>query len=145
MSNQSFDPLRSINNLRESVSRFIEDGLSAVAGSQSLAVDVYENESSVVVKAGPLIGIDPEGIDVSVTADTLTIKGETKPDEEIAPESYLRRERKFGPFTRAVKIPRAIRADQAVADFKNCILTITLPKVENTDPKVINVRPATNE
>lgn len=145
MSSQSFDPLRSINNLRESVSRFIEDGLSAVGGGHSLPVDIYETENAVVVKAGPLFGIEPEGIDVSVTADTLTIKGETKPDEDIAPESYLRRERKFGAFSRSVKIPRAIHADQAVADFKNCILTITLPKVEDTDPKVINVRPANSE
>jgi len=143
MSDEGIDVMKSINNLRDTVNRFIEDGISAVSGSQGLPIDMYETETSVIVKAGPLAGIEPEGIDVSVTGDTLTVKGETKPDSDVAPESYLRRERKFGPFTRTVKIPRMVKADQAIADYKDGVLIITLPKVENTDPKVINVRTVT--
>ena len=140
MSNQSFDPLKSLSSLRDSVSRLIEDGLSVATGAQVLPVDVYETETSVVVKAGPIVGVQPEHIDVSLVGETLTIKGESIPDEEIHTEAYLRRERKFGSFTRSVAIPRPVRADQAVASFKDSILTITLPKTDDPQPKVINVQ-----
>jgi HSP20 family protein len=141
MSNQGFDPMKSLNQIRDSVSRFIEDGISMATGAQLVPVDVYETETSVIVKAGPILGAQPENIDVALVGDTLTIKGETRPDEEVETESYLRRERKFGAFTRAVTIPRPVKADQAVASFKNGMLTITLPKTEEPQPKVINVKP----
>jgi HSP20 family protein len=141
MSNQGFDPLKRLNEIRDSVSRIIEDGISIATGAQLVPVDVYETDTSVVVKAGPILGAQPENIDVSLVGDTLTIKGETRPEEEVGTESYLRRERKFGTFTRAVTIPRPVKADQAVASFKNGILTITLPKTEEPQPKVINVKP----
>jgi HSP20 family protein len=141
MPNEGFDPMRTLGNIRESVNRFLEDNLTgSAAGAQILPLDIYETETSVIVKAGPLYGIEPEAIDVSITADLLTIKGETKPDEEIAPEAYLRRERKFGDFVRSIKIPRTIKPEQAVADFRDGLLFITIPKVETPEPKVINVR-----
>src|SRR5258708_28384283 len=145
--NQNFDPQKRFKEIRDtvrdSVGRLIEDGISLATGAQLLPVDVYETETSVVVKAGPLLGIQPEAIDVSLVGDTLTIKGETRPDEgeEVGQESYLRRERKFGTFTRSVTIPRPVEAEQAVAKYKDGILTITLPKSEAPEPKVINVKP----
>ena len=141
MSNQGFDPLKSINQFRDQVSRLIEDGISVATGSQLVPVDVYETDTSVVIKAGPIPGAQPENIDVSLVGDTLTIKGETRSEEDVNAESYLRRERKFGTFTRAVSIPRPVKADLAVANFKNGMLTITLPKTEEPQPKVINVKP----
>ena len=141
MSNQGFDPLKSLNQFRDQVSRLIEDGISVATGSQLVPVDVYETDTSVIVKAGPIPGTQPENIDVSLVGDTLTIKGETRSEEDVNAESYLRRERKFGTFTRAVSIPRPVKADQAVANFKNGMLTITLPKTEEPQPKVINVKP----
>ena len=141
MSNQGFDPLKSLNQFRDQVSRLIEDGISVATGAQLVPVDVYETDTSVIVKAGPIPGVQPENIDVSLVGDTLTIKGETRSEEEVDAESYLRRERKFGTFTRAVTIPRPVKADQAVASFKNGMLTITLPKTEEPQPKVINVKP----
>ncbi len=141
MPNEGFDPMRTLGNIRDSVNRFLEDNVTGgTAGAQILPLDIYETETSVIVKAGPLCGIEPEAIDVSITADMLTVKGETKPDEEIDPEKYLRRERKFGEFARSVKIPRTIKPEEAVADFKDGLLIITIPKVENPEPKVINVR-----
>jgi HSP20 family protein len=141
MSNQGFDPLKSLNTIRDSVSRIIEDGLSLATGSQVLPVDVYETDTSVIVKAGPVVGVKPENIDVSLVGDTLTIKGESTQEETVNQESYLRRERRFGTFTRSVIIPRAVKADQAAASYKDGILTITLPKSEDPQPRVINVKP----
>jgi HSP20 family protein len=140
MASEGFDPKRTLGSIRESVGKFIEDGISAVTGAQHLPLDIYETETSVIVKAGPFWGIEPEALDVSFTGDTLTIKGIITPDDDIPAERYLRRERKFGPFTRSVKIPRAVKAEESVADFKDGLLIITLPKLEEPEPKVINIR-----
>src|SRR5579859_6162822 len=112
MSNQGFDPFKkSLNTLRDSVNRILEDGLSLASGAPLLPVDVYETDSTVVIKAGPIVGVKPEHIDVALVGDTLTIKGESVPEEDVNQESYLRRERKFGTFTRSVQIPRPVKAD----------------------------------
>ena len=142
MSNQNFDPMKkSLNQLRDSFNRLVEDGLSLASGAQALPVDVYETETTIVVKAGPLLGVQPEKLDVSIVGDKLTIKGETQAENEIPDTAYVRRERKFGPFSRTVTIPRPVKADQAAASLKDGMLTITLPKIEEPGPKVINVTP----
>jgi HSP20 family protein len=156
MSNQNFDPRKSLNIIRDSLgstlNRLVEDGRtlasnvasnaqSLTSSAQILPVDVFETDTSVIVKAGPLIGVQPEKIDVSVVGDKLTIKGEISPDDGVQSEAYLRRERRFGPFSRTVTIPRPVQADQAEASFKDNILTIVLPKIEEPGPKVINVKP----
>jgi HSP20 family protein len=136
---QSFDPVRVLSSLRDSVGKVVEDGLTAVSGGQTLAVDIYETESSVVIKTSPILGAQPEAIDVSLTGDALTIRGETRPEDSIPAENYLRRERKYGPFSRTVTIPRPVKPDQAVADFKDGVLTITLPKTDDARPRTINI------
>lgn len=141
-SGQPFDLFKGLNTLRETVSRTIEDSLSALSGTQLLPLDIYETETHVVIVAGPLSGIQPEQIDVSVTGDTLTIKGETKPDLDVPEEQFLRRERRFGAFARTIKLTQPVRADQADAEFKEGLLKIMLPKIEPSDPRVIGVRKA---
>ena len=136
---QGFDPVRGILNLRDSVNRLVEDGLSAVGGAQMVALDIYETDQAVIIKTSPLLGVQPEAIDVSITGESLTIRGETRPEDNIPAESYLRRERKYGPFSRTVPITRAVRPDQALADFKDGVLTITLPKAEESRPHTISV------
>jgi len=137
--NEGFDPVRGLLNLRDSVNQMVQTGLSAVGGAQSLALDIYETEQSVIVKSAPILGAQPETIDVSITGDSLTIKGETRPDDSIPAESYLRRERKYGPFVRTVNIPRPVKPEAAIADFKDGILTITIPKTDDARPHTINI------
>ncbi len=163
MSNQNFDPKKSLNSLRSTLNnrlnRLMEDGRelannvannaqvlannaqSITGGAQVLPVDVYETDTHVVVKAGPLIGVQPEKIDVSIVGDKLTIRGEIVPDNDPQTANYLRRERRVGPFTRTVAIPRPVKAEEAGASFKDGMLTIMLPKIEEPGPKVINVKP----
>ncbi|MCC7448081.1 MAG: Hsp20/alpha crystallin family protein [Anaerolineae bacterium] len=141
MTNQNFDPMKALGTIRDSLNKLIGDGVQMATGAQILPVDVYETETTVVVKAGPVVGLKPEDIDVSVVSDKLTIKGEIKPDSDVEEDKYLKRERKYGPFSRTVIIPRPVKADQASASFKDGILTITLPKIEEQHPKVINITP----
>ncbi|MBO9309629.1 MAG: Hsp20/alpha crystallin family protein [Chloroflexi bacterium] len=139
-SGQTFDLFKGLNTLRETVSRTIEDSISALSGTQLLPLDIYETETHIVIVAGPLSGIQPEQIDISVTGDTLTIKGETRPDLDVPEERFLRRERRFGAFARTIRLPQPVRADQADAEFKSGLLKIMLPKSEPPDPRVIGVR-----
>jgi len=85
--NPGFDPVRGLLSLRDSVNQMVQSGLSAVGGAQSLALDIYETDQSVIVKSAPILGAQPETIDVSITGDSLTIKGETRPDETILKKS----------------------------------------------------------
>lgn len=139
MASQSFDPLKTVQNLRDSVNRLIEDGIATASGAQAVPVDIYEVGDTVVIKAGPLVGAQPEEIDVSITGGALTIKGETRPEDDIEGAVYLRRERKYGPFTRTVNIPVPVKPEMASADFKDWMLIIKLPKADEAKPRTINV------
>jgi len=104
-----------------------------------LPVDVYETDDAVVVEAS-IPGVKPEDVDVSITGDTLTIKGETKAERKVERENYIRQERRFGSFCRAVTLPAGLEKDKAEAEFQNGVLRITLPKAEEVKPKSIKVK-----
>jgi HSP20 family protein len=124
--------------------RMFEEGLMrapvpfAPWAEGALAVDMYETEDTVVVKTA-IPGVKAEEIDVSVTGDTLTIKAETKVEEEVKRENYLRRERRFGSYCRSVTLPGGLEADKAEADYSDGILTLTFPKAEEVKPKSIKI------
>lgn len=105
----------------------------------TLAVDVYETPEDVVVKA-TVPGIKPEEINISVTGDVLTIKGETKQEEKVEKANYIRQERRYGAFARSISLPTSVNAEKAEAVFENGVLTLKLPKVEEVKPKVISVK-----
>jgi HSP20 family protein len=102
------------------------------------ALDVYETDDVLVVK-GALPGVRPEEVDISVTDGVLTIKGETKSEEENKDENYHRRELRYGAFSRSVALPTRVDHDKAEAKFENGILTISLPKAEEVKPKSIKI------
>ena len=140
------DPLRDLVSLREAMNQLFEDsivrpgsgGIVPQVGAK-LAVDVYETDNSVVVKSA-IPGVDPSDIDISIQNDTLTIKGETKMEEEVAEANYVVREHHYGAFSRTLSIPVSIKADEAEAEFQDGILTLTLPKADELKPKAIKVK-----
>lgn len=139
-----WDPLRELNKLRDNMNRILEEGLASVGGTV-IPIDMYETETEVIIETGPLPGVQPEHIEVSITGNVLTIKGEIGKETEKAEETtYIRQERRLGSFNRSITIPRSIKAESAVAGFKNGLLTITIPKTEDARPKVINIE-ATDE
>jgi HSP20 family protein len=130
------DPLR---ELRDATDRFLQERLAAMQGSEAVAIDIYETGDAVVVMT-TIIGVTPEDIDVSITDDRLTIKGESRLEAEVEESAYLRRERRFGKFSRTILIPRAIKPKEATAAYKNGVLTITIPKVEEARAKKIEIK-----
>ena len=103
------------------------------------AVDMYQTDNEVVVKAA-LPGMKAEDVQLNVTGEVLTIKGEIKQKEEVKEKAYHLREQRWGMFERSVSLPTEVVADKAKADFENGILTITLPKAEEAKPKTISIK-----
>lgn len=103
-------------------------------------VDVYQTVDDVVVEAA-LPGIKPEEVDITITGDTLTIKGEHKEEQAVKEEDYFYRERRYGAFSRSVAIPAKVKSDKAEAVFENGVLTLRLPKAEEIKPKQIKIKP----
>ena len=102
-------------------------------------VDLSETDGQVVVKAA-LPGIQPENVDISVSDGVLTIKGETKSEEKSDTENYHRREIRYGAFSRAIALPSEVDDAKAEAEFRDGVLTVTLPKAEEVRPKQIKVK-----
>jgi HSP20 family protein len=131
--------------LRDAMDRMFEERLMRPPvpfgpwSEGALPVDMYETDDSVVVQTG-IPGVKADEIDVSVTGDTLTIKAETKAEEEVTRENYLRRERRFGSYCRSVTLPGGLETDQAEADYTDGVLTLSFPKAEEVKPKTIEVK-----
>jgi HSP20 family protein len=103
------------------------------------AFDVSETENEIVVKA-ELPGMDVKDIDIALTDGLLTIKGEREMEKEDKEENYHRIERQFGSFSRSLNLGTKVRADGIEAGYKDGILTVTLPKAEESKPKKIEVK-----
>ena len=141
-----WEPFRELVSLREAMDRLFEEsfvrpggGRLAPAGMEIPAVDMYQTDDAVVVKSA-IPGIKPEDIDISITGDTLTIRGETRVEEEVNEENYIRRERRYGSFCRSLALPLPVVTDKAEAEFENGVLTLTLPKAEEVKPKAIKIK-----
>jgi HSP20 family protein len=102
------------------------------------AVNLYDAGEHYIV-AAELPGMSPEEIDLAITGETLTLRGERKRPEGAMEESYRRQERLFGRWSRAVTLPDRVDSSRASAQFSNGILVVTLPKSEDARPKHIVV------
>ena len=135
MTMMRWEPFRNMTSLRNAMDRLFEDSVVRPGRvwpeleRAELALDVYQTDSDVVIKA-TLPGVKPEEVDISITGDTLTIKGEHEEEQEVKEENYLHRERRYGAFNRSILVPVQVKADKAEAVFENGVLTLTLPKAE---------------
>jgi HSP20 family protein len=129
--------------LREAMDRLFDDAFTrpfSTSGDSVIpAIDLYQNADEVVVKAA-LPGLEAKDVQISVTADTLTLRGEIKHENEQKEVTYHIREHRYGMFERSVMLPTDVQTDKAKADFENGILTITLPKAEAVKPKTITIK-----
>jgi HSP20 family protein len=134
-----------LSNLREEIDRLFDAPLAELARTSSLlsgwtpALDLHEDKDTVVVKV-EVPGMKKEDIEVSLHDGTLSISGERKSDQSFETAEVYRAERFFGRFQRTIALPAAVAADQIKAQYKDGVLTITLPKAEEAKPKQINVQ-----
>lgn len=101
-------------------------------------IDVAETGEEIVVTA-ELPGIKQEEVDITIADDTLTIKGKKKEEQEVRKENYHRIERSYGSFQRSISLPTSVQADKAKASYKDGVLYVTIPKVEEAKPKQIKI------
>lgn len=119
---------------------FGETSLSKIGlGKWQPLVDISETNTDVIVKA-ELPGIDAKDVDVSITGDRLTIKGEKQQEKEEKEENRYRSERFYGTYERVIDLPASIVENKTEATFDKGILTITLPKVEKVKRKQVKIK-----
>lgn len=104
----------------------------------SPAVDVYEDSDVIVIKAD-LPGMRQEEIDVEMSGETLTLRGERRFDDEGRRDRYVRVERQYGAFQRSFTIGIPTETDRVRATYRNGVLELTIPKAEVTKPKKVQV------
>jgi HSP20 family protein len=131
-----------MTRLRESLNRFFDypelGGTDLFEGWQP-SVDLCEDKDSFIVKA-ELPGMKREDIDVSLHQNTLILCGERKREEEKQEEGYYRSERYFGKFQRSIPLPQAVDPLKIDAKYRDGVLTVKLPKSEQSKAKQIEVK-----
>ena len=103
------------------------------------SMDMYEKEDSYILRF-ELSGVRPEDVDISMSGDTLTVKGERKPPEGVKEDEWQASEMCYGPFSRSITFPMGVNADKIEANFENGILEIHLPKIEEARTRQIKVQ-----
>lgn len=138
-----WDPFREMMTLRSAVDRLFDEAFTPSRSYESatwgLPLDVIENEDGYVIKASTP-GINPDDLEISLTDNVLTIKGETKTEKEVEEKRYHLRERRYGSFARSVSLPMPVKADAVEATYENGVLTLSVPKAEEIKPRKIAVR-----
>jgi len=144
MSLARWDPFMEMRRMREDMDRLFE-GLWRpawpapwVTEGISPAVDVYEEDNNVVIKA-EAPGLKKEDIEVTATEDSISLRGEFKHEGEVEEEGFYRHERRAGKFYRTIPMPTAIKPNEVKASFREGLLEITAPKAEEAKAKEMKV------
>jgi HSP20 family protein len=141
-----WDPFKDLLSLQDRMNRLFDESVRNVKpGDEALssaiwspAVDIYETDDEVVVKA-ELPEVNQKDIDIQIENNTLTLRGERKFNKETKKENFHRIERAYGTFSRSFTLPGTIDQEKISADYKDGILKISMPKREETRPKQIKV------
>ena len=137
-----FEPFRATSGLESQVSRLFNElfdrSQESNLTSWAPAVDIFENEHELVVKAD-LPDVKPEELDIRVENNILTIRGERKFEKKVDEKNYLRVERSYGSFARSFALANTVNSEAIKADYKDGVLTLTIPKREEAKPKQIKV------
>ena len=138
-----WEPAREMMTLREAMDRLFDDAFTRPLSLRDAwsvpAIDMYQTDDEIVVKAA-LPGIKADEVQINITGEVLTLKGEMKHEEEKKEKAWHMREQRWGSFERSVVLPTDVVSDKAKAEFENGILTITLPKADEVKPKTINIK-----
>jgi HSP20 family protein len=136
MSLSHYDPLANLRLFEDAFSRMLTEPQTNRPWAP--AVDIYETENELVLKAD-LPDVDLKDIDVRVENQTLTISGERNFEKKDTTKGYHRIERNYGSFVRSFSVPSSFDTENIAAEFKNGVLSVTLPKKEAAKPRQVKV------
>ena len=136
-----------MTTLQDQINRLFNESFDRSGEESSLttwapAVDIYETEHELVVKAD-LPEVDPKDLDIRVENNILTIRGERKFEKKVDEDNYLRVERSYGSFARSFTLANTVNSEAIKAEYQNGVLTLTIPKREEAKPKQIKVNVGT--
>ncbi len=126
----------------ETFARFFDEG-DLTTRSWAPPVDIYETDNNVVLKA-ELPGVDPKDVEARVENGQLYLKGQRKFESEVKEENYHRIERAYGSFMRSFPLPGSVDSDKVTAEYKDGVLTLTMPKRTEAKPKTIKINVSKN-
>lgn len=137
---ETFEPFRELRELQERMNKLFDTraGLGVERGTSTFPPIDLRHDAENVYLIAEVPGVPLESLDVSITGDTLSIKGERKAPD-VGEERFHRRERPWGHFARLVSLPDPVDADKIQATLKDGILRVTLPKAESARPRQIRV------
>ena len=130
-----WDPFRNLMNPQQQMSSRVEDSNRTWAP----LVDIVENGDDLVISA-ELPGLEQEDVDISIENNTLVLRGERKRKTEFVEKDAYRLERTFGAFTRSFTLPKTVDSDRISASYKNGVLELTLPKLEQAKQRKITIK-----
>ncbi|MBF0448811.1 MAG: Hsp20/alpha crystallin family protein [Magnetococcales bacterium] len=137
----TYDPFRNYRSLQHEINRLFEQDTDTSSGQITawpMRVDIREDENHIIIKAD-VPGMEQKDISVNVDNGQLTISGERKFNDENSRESYHRIERAYGRFSRSFSLPNTTDTGKISAAYKNGVLEVTLPKLEEAKPRSIQV------
>ncbi len=145
-----WEPFREMQTMRELMDRIFDEPFfeaprlwSRPLEGFTPAMDVAEDDAGYTVKV-TIPGVEPEAVEVTLTDNVLTVKGETKAEKDMEQKNYHIRERRYGSFMRSITLPMPVEADQVEATHEHGVLTLRLPKAEAVKPKRITVKTTVN-
>jgi len=143
-----WEPIRDLVTTQDRMNRLFNETLGRFFGDEGArtgvwmpAVDIYETEQTVVLQA-EMPGVDPKDVEATVHEGTLYLKGERKYEKEVKEENYHHVERAYGSFARSFALPTSVDAEKVQAEFKDGVLTLTMPKKEEAKAKKIKISAA---
>jgi HSP20 family protein len=138
-----WDPFRNLSTLQDQMNRLFESSFRGQPDESALttwapSVDIYETENELVLKAD-LPEVPEKDIDIHVENNMLTIRGERKFEQKVKQDNYLRVERAYGAFSRSFSLPNTVDTEAIKAEYKNGVLTVTMPKRAESKPKQVKI------
>jgi len=140
-----WDPFRELVSMQDRMNRLFEDAVRTrggedemTAGSWVPPVDIYETKDAMVVKA-QLPEVNKEDIEIRLENGVLSIRGERKLQEDLKREQCYRMECQYGAFSRSFSLPRTVDQEKINANYKDGVLTLRIPKREETRPRQIEI------
>ena len=133
-------PLAELKDMRRRMERMLEELGDGRSRTWTLAIDLVERDDRYVLRAD-VPGIKPEDVRIEVDDDVLTVSAEHEESEEERQDSYVRRERRHGSFTRSITLPKGVGADDIEATCKDGVLEVSFPKPKEEERKPITITP----
>ena len=133
-------PLAEMDEVRRRMEQMFEQAGSGESRSWALSIDLIERDDGYVLRAD-VPGLKPDEISIEIQDDVLTVSAQHEEKEEEETENYIRRERRYGSFTRSISLPKGVTADDVEASYNDGVLEVTFPKAQEHEPQAVTITP----